>query len=75
MMSQSVGDIGLFVIMKSSLRPLPSLPSRDVEHLKERLLEEWARFDQNIIDSAINEWRVRLRACVQAGVGHFEQTL
>ena len=48
---------------------------RDVEHLKERLLEEWARFDQNIIDSAINEWRARLRACVQAGGGHFEQML
>jgi len=24
---------------------------RDVDHLKERLIEEWRRFDQNIIDS------------------------
>ena len=37
----------------------------DMEHLKERLPEEWASFDQNIIDSAINEWRARLRACVR----------
>ena len=48
---------------------------RDVNHLKERLVEEWARFDQNIIDSAINEWRKRLRACVRVGGGHFEQLL
>ena len=26
---------------------------RDVDHLKERLSEEWRRFDQNIIDSLI----------------------
>ena len=26
---------------------------RDVDHLKERLIEEWRRFDQNIIDSLI----------------------
>ena len=48
---------------------------RDVDHLRERLVEEWARFNQNIIDSAINEWRERLRACVRACGGHFEQLL
>ena len=47
----------------------------DVNHLKECLVEEWAHFDQNIIDSAINEWRKRLRACVHVGGGHFEQLL
>ena len=47
----------------------------DVDHLRECLVEEWARFDQNIIDSAINEWRERLRACVRACGGHFEQLL
>jgi len=45
---------------------------RDVEHLKARLLEEWARLDQSIINSAVNEWRSRLRACVLADGGHFE---
>jgi len=30
---------------------------RDVDHLKERLIEEWSRFDQNIIDRAVNQWR------------------
>ena len=31
--------------------------------------------DQTIIDSAIDEWRGRLRACVRAKCGHFEQIL
>ena len=48
---------------------------RDVEHLKERLVEEWAHFSQNVIDSAVNQWRRRLRACVRADGGHFEQTM
>ena len=47
----------------------------DVEHLKERLVEEWAHFSQSIIDDAVNQWRQRLRACVHADGGHFEQTL
>jgi inhibitor of nuclear factor kappa-B kinase subunit alpha len=48
---------------------------RDVEHLKERLVEEWAHFEQSIIDGAVNQWRQRLRACVLAVGGHFEQTI
>jgi len=28
-----------------------------------------------VIDSAIDEWNGRLRACVQAKSGHFEQLL
>jgi len=30
---------------------------RGVDHLKERVIEEWRRFDQNIIDRAVNQWR------------------
>lgn len=48
---------------------------QDVNHLKERLVEEWSQFDQNIVDRAVKEWRVRLRACVAAVGGHFEHTL
>lgn len=48
---------------------------RNVEHLKERLLEEWNQFNQGIINSAVNQWRRRLRACVQAQGGHFEHQL
>src|SRR5277367_6654816 len=31
---------------------------RDVEHLKERLVEEWSLFSQNIVDVAVKQWRV-----------------
>lgn len=48
---------------------------RDVDHLKERLVEEWTQFDQKIIDGSINQWRKRLRACVSADGGQFEQTI
>jgi hypothetical protein len=48
---------------------------RDVNHLKERLVEEWSLFDQSIVDLAVKEWRDRLRACIQAEGGHFEHKL
>ena len=48
---------------------------RDVEHLRQRLIEEWSRFDQRIIDGAVNQWRQRLSACVRAEGGHFEHQL
>ena len=38
---------------------------RDVDHLKQRLIE----------DRAVRQWRVRLRACVRANGGHFEHKL
>ena len=36
------------------------------DELKKRLVEIWIGLEQNIIDTAINEWRNRLRACVCA---------
>ena len=48
---------------------------RDVDHLKQRLVEEWNRFDQGIVDRAINKWRDCLRACIRANGGHFEHQL
>jgi len=45
---------------------------QDVDHLKARLYDEWAKFDQSIVDSAIKQWRARLRACIAANGGHFE---
>jgi hypothetical protein len=44
----------------------------DLDCLKQRLLDEWNKFDQRIIDSSIMEWRKRLTACVNAHGGHFE---
>jgi len=38
-------------------------------------LPAWNELHQRIIDKAIKQWRTRLRACVEAKGGHFEQKL
>ena len=48
---------------------------RDVDHLVERLVEEWSRFDLEIVSAAVTQWRARLRARVKADGGHFEHFL
>jgi len=48
---------------------------RNVDHLKQLLMEEWSQFDQAIIDHAVDEWRLRLQACVRANGGHFEHQM
>ena len=48
---------------------------KDVNELRERLVEVWAGLQQNVIDDAIDQWRRRLRACVRARRGHFEYLL
>jgi len=48
---------------------------KEVNELRERLVEGWAGLQQNMIDDAIDKWRRRLRACVQARGGHFEYLL
>jgi len=47
----------------------------DTDELKQRLQQVWRDVDQSIIDNAIDEWRKRLRACVQASDGHLEHML
>src|SRR6218665_3446971 len=39
---------------------------RDIDQLKERLIIVWAELKQSVIDKTIEQWRPRLRACVQA---------
>ena len=48
---------------------------RNVDDLKQRLVHVWHGIDQTIIDNAIDEWHGRLRDCVWAKGGHFEQML
>ena len=48
---------------------------KDVNELRERLVEVWAGLQQNLIDDAIDQWRRRLHACVRARGGHFEYLL
>ena len=47
----------------------------DVNELRNQILEAWDEMDQHVIDEAVKQWRVRLRACVNAKGGHFEHSL
>jgi len=47
----------------------------NIDELKQFFLHVWHDIEQTIIDNAIDEWIVRLRACVRAKGGHFEQLL
>ena len=48
---------------------------RNVEDLRKRIVQAWNDLDQRIIDSAVSEWRKRLRACAEAKGGQFEYKL
>jgi len=39
------------------------------------LRNAWERLYQRVIDNAVKQWRRRLRSCVAAKGGHFEQSL
>jgi len=43
----------------------------DADELKTRLIDEWAQFDQSIVDAAISQCRRRLSACVRVRGAHF----
>jgi len=47
----------------------------DVDQLRERLISVWCELDQSVVNHAIDEWRRRLSACVDAEGGHFEHNL
>jgi len=46
-----------------------------VEELRQRVEEVWDGLDRRVIDTAVREWRRRLRACIAADEGHFEHAL
>jgi len=48
---------------------------KDVDELSERLISVWCELDQSFVNHAIDEWRRRLSACVDAEGGHFERYL
>ena len=48
---------------------------KDVDELKQRLVEVWSGLRQTVVDDAIDEWRRRLRACVRVKGQHFEHLL
>ena len=50
-------------------------PIRDVDQLKQRLVEVWSDVQQTVVDAAFGEWMKRLRACVRVKGHHFEHLL
>jgi len=48
---------------------------RNVDELRQRLLNVWSSIEQDVIDVSTDQWRVRLKACVRSGGGHFEHLL
>ena len=47
----------------------------DIDELRQRLITVWCKLEQRIVDDAIDQWRRRLLACVDAEGGHFEHSL
>ena len=43
-------------------------PIRDVDQLKQRLVEVWSDVQQTVVDAAIGEWRKRLIASVRRDI-------
>jgi len=49
---------------------------RDTADLKRRLIETWfMSIPQTVVDEAIDEWGLRLLACVKAKGNHFDHSL
>jgi len=48
---------------------------KDTSELRERIVAARNELDQRIVDTAVSQWRTRLRACVKALDGHFEHKL
>ena len=49
----------------------------DVDDLQKRWMQTWFDFDQEVIDTATNQWRDCLRSCVHRPTGnvHFKHLL
>ena len=47
----------------------------DIDDLQQRLITVWYELEQRIVDDAIDQWRRRRLACVDAEGGHFEHSL
>ena len=48
---------------------------KDVDELLSHILTAWNELDQRDIDTAVRQWRTRLRACVKVKGRHFEHKL
>jgi len=47
----------------------------DGHDLKRRLIAEWSGLQQSIVDDSVDQWRKRLRYCVETSGHYFEHLL
>ena len=47
----------------------------DVDELKQRLIDVWHRFEQSVIDDAVDEWRKRLYVCIRVKEGNLKHLI
>jgi len=47
----------------------------DIYELQKCLTQTWVDFEQNVIETAIDQWHGSLRSRMRAGGGHFEHHL
>lgn len=52
-----------------------SKPHTSVEALKKSLLKSWEKFSMEWVRASIDQWRDRLRRCVKAKGGNFEELI
>jgi len=57
------------------IRTLPSMCAQCDVIMTSEFADWWDELDQRIIDKAIKQWCIHLRACVEAKGGHFEHKL
>jgi len=48
---------------------------QNTDELRQRLIAVWNELEQHLIDSAVDQWRRRLSACVREKGSHFERKL
>ncbi len=49
-----------------------SKPHQSIEALKKSLVKAWNAISQDIVDKAVDDFSKRLKKCIEAGGGHFE---
>jgi len=64
-----------YVIWSVMQAPVYQTWVHGIDELRQRLITEWCELEQRIVDDAIDQWRRRLLACVDAEGGHFEHSL
>ena len=51
------------------------LPPERMHELRQSRLNVWSSTEQDVIDASIDQWRMRLKACVCSGGRHLEHML